>query len=161
MASGDIVVRKAISSTATLCAHCLRAARLKPTVSAAEPPSQWRGWLWDEDGEDSAEGDGDELQPAVVERPVHGAPQAALMGIALPKSSIASLSLRTSKIFDPRPRDRFRPHFEQNSEQPKMSRDRDRDARPNRQEEAPARPAPAPAEAAQPAEGGNWKPRLF
>ena len=116
----------------------------------------------DEDGEDAGEGEGDDLQPVVVERPVHGAPQADAYGDSATQEF--DRQPQSQQNFRPRDRgnDRFRPRFDQNRDRQESSRDRDQDSQASRQqEEAPARPEPAPAEAAQPAVGSNWEAPSF
>lgn len=121
----------------------------------------------DEDGDYAGEGEGEDLQPVVVERPVHGAPQADAYGDSaaqeFDRQPQQQQNSQQQQNFRPRDRggDRFRPRYDQNRDRQDSSRDREQDSQASRQDEPPARAEPAQAEPAQPASGGNWEAPSF
>lgn len=163
MASGDIVMSESYFQHAEHYLRILAAAQAynQQFQQQTRRPNGEDGYD-DEDGEESADNEGDELQPAVVERPVHGAPQADAYGDSAAQE-FDRQPHQNQQNFRPRDRggDRFRPRFDQNRDRQESFRDRDQDAQPNRQEEPPARPEPVPAEAVQPAEAANWEAPSF
>ncbi|MBL8908045.1 MAG: DUF4167 domain-containing protein [Rhizobiales bacterium] len=162
LASGDIVMSESYFQHAEHYLRILAAAQAynQQFQQQSRRPAGEDGYE-DEDGDETGEGEGDELQPAVVERPVHGTPQPDAYGDSAAQEFDRPPQSQQSFRSRDRGGDRFRPRFDQNRDRQDASRDRDQDSPANRQEEAPARSESAQPEAAQTAAGGNWEAPSF
>jgi len=162
LASGDTVMSESYFQHAEHYLRILAAAQAynQQFQQQSRRPNGEDGYE-DEDGEDAGEGEGDDLQPVVVERPVHGAPQADAYGDSATQE-FDRQPQQNQQNFRPRDRggDRFRPRFDQTRDRQEASRERDPEPQASRQEEAPARAEPAPVEA-QAAAGSNWEAPSF
>jgi hypothetical protein len=116
----------------------------------------------DEDGDYGAEGEGDDSQPSVVERPLQQAQSDGYMEGQSSEFERQPSQPQNQSNFRPRDRgnDRFRPRFDNNRDRQEHSRDRD-EAPVSRHEDAPARAEPVQAEAGQPAGGNSWEAPSF
>ena len=115
LASGDIVMSESYFQHAEHYLRILAAAQAynQQFQQQTRRPNGEDGYD-DEDGEDAGDGEGDDLQPVVVERPVHGAPQPDAYGDTATQDF--DRSSPSQQNFRPRDRgnDRFRPRFDQN-----------------------------------------------
>jgi hypothetical protein len=120
----------------------------------------------DDDGDYAAEGEGDDTQPAVLERPAQqsmhseGNPDASTFEGERPQSPPQGQQNFRSRD---RGGERFRPRFDNNRERQDHNRDSDNLPPVERSEEVQPRPEPAAAAAdnSQAAAGGSWEAPSF